>query len=275
MQAKGFVCCAFQIQWWRLYADTWRACRAARPCRERHACGRPQRGPRCARRGRGLKCGGLAGGSPGGEPLAASAACFLQAWLDTVELAAEFAGPVPTLQGIPGFMVPGARRAWAFALRALCTDDGPRRCALGRFSCCCPGCCSHAAPLGARKSCASRTPTPAAGALQLGARSSELPTSAQLRARACAQVWQGDLSRARRTLTSASLAAGDEATLAALSGPDRRPPQPRRPLPPPRSAGALDAAAVADALRTAKKGTAAGLSGATVNHYKFRNPAGR
>ena len=44
-------------------------------------------------------------------------------WLDTVELAAEFASPVPTLQGVPGFMLPGARRAWAFALRALCTDD--------------------------------------------------------------------------------------------------------------------------------------------------------
>ena len=31
----------------------------------------------------------------------------------------------------------------------------------------------------------------------------------------------------------------------------------------------LNAAAVADALRTAKKGTAAGLSGATVDHYKI------
>ena len=112
-----------------------------------------------------------------------------------------------------------------------------------------------------------------ARALQPGVRTSELPTSAQLRARACAQVRQGDLSRARRTLTSASLTPGDEETLAALSDPDRRPPQPRRPLPPPPSLPAaairLDAAAVADALRTAKKGTAAGLSGATVDHYKI------
>ena len=57
-------------------------------------------------------------------------------------------------------------------------------------------------------------------ALQPGVRTSEPPTSAQLSARACAQVRQGDLSRARRTLTSASLAPGDEATLAALSGPE-------------------------------------------------------
>ena len=177
------------------------------------------------------------------------------AWLDTVELAAEFASPAPTLQGVPGFMLPGARRAWAFALRALCTDDprtGATQVRAWKLSCCCPGCCSHAAPLGAQKarrnSCsASRTPRRLLGgaagpsARPSTWRASELPTSAQLRARACAQARQGELSRARRTLTSASLAPGDEATLAALSGP---------PLPPPPSLPAaairLDAAAVAE-----------------------------
>ena len=53
-----------------------------------------------------------------------------------------------------------------------------------------------------------------------------------------------------------SLAPGNEGTLAALSDPDRRPPQPRRPLPPPpflpAAAIRLDAAAVADALRMVK-----------------------
>ena len=166
------------------------------------------------------------------------------AWLDTVELAAEFASAVPTLQGVPGFMLPEAARSAPtmgvrFARCAPMTPGrGPRRCALGSFSCCCPGCCSHAAPLGARKAFhAGRWEAllHRARALQSGVRTSELPTSAQLRARACAQLRQGDLSRARRTLTSASLAPGDEATLAALSDPDRRPPQPRRPLPPPPS----------------------------------------
>ena len=145
------------------------------------------------------------------------------AWLDTVELAAEFASPVPTLQGIPGFMLPGVRRAWAFALRALCTDDprtGATQVRAWKLFLLLPRLLFTRG--------ASRVAEGKAELLQrisafhagrweaLLDRTSELPTSAQLRARACAQVRQGHLSRARRTLTSASLAPGDEATLAGI-----------------------------------------------------------
>ena len=80
------------------------------------------------------------------------------------------------------------------------------------------------------------------------------------------------MSRARQTLTAAALAPGNEATLAALQDPARRPPEPLRPLPAALASVPrvhLSAAAVADSLRTAKKGAAAGLSGATAEHYKL------
>ena len=92
------------------------------------------------------------------------------------------------------------------------------------------------------------------------------------RERACAQVKRGDLSQARQTLTAAALAPGNEATLAALQDPARRPPEPLRPLPAALASVPrvhLSAAAVADSLRTAKKGAAAGLSGATAERYKL------
>ena len=163
--------------------------------------------------------------------------------------------------------------------RSMSSGRGPLRCALRSFSCCCPGCCSHAAPFGAREarrnSCsASRTSTPAAERARFNLACA--PRSCPRR-RSCVRV------RAPKSGRATCPARGGhslqprwpramKATLAALSDPDRRPPQPRRPLPPPRSLPAaairLDAAAVADALRTAKKGTAAGLSGATVDHYK-------
>ena len=100
------------------------------------------------------------------------------------------------------------------------------------------------------------------------------PAAARRRARACAHVRTGDLSRARHTLTSLPLAPGTAATLAALRDPARRPPTLLRPIPEEvRRAAAppptrFSAQIVADALRSAKRGSAAGLSGSTTDHYK-------
>jgi len=83
------------------------------------------------------------------------------------------------------------------------------------------------------------------------------------------------LSRARQTLTSAALAPGTTATLAPLRDPERRPPALLRPIPadiaatpPPPPLHFTAAATIADARRTAKRGSAAGPSGATTDHYK-------
>ena len=97
----------------------------------------------------------------------------------------------------------------------------------------------------------------------------------RMRERACAQVRRGQLSRARQTLTSAPLAPGNAATLRLLSDPDKRPPRPRQPMPDDiasfRAADRvhLTAAELGEALRTAKRGSAAGLSGAAVEHYRL------
>ena len=115
---------------------------------------------------------------------------------------------------------------------------------------------------------AARPPTPAAA--------EGLPDSLAdgRRSRACSQVQQGNLSRASQLLTASPLAPGTEATLAALSDPDRRPPALLRPIPQEAFSGAapgpcLQPREVAEALRTAKRGTAPGLSGATMDHYKL------
>eukprot|EP00435_Cladocopium_sp_Y103_P003690 s4199_g1.t1 len=92
---------------------------------------------------------------------------------------------------------------------------------------------------------------------------------------ACAQVRAGDLSRARSTLTSAALAPGTADTLAALTDPTRRPPALTRPLPDvipgfqPEVSVHLSQGDVAESLRTAKRGAAPGLSGASMEHYKL------
>ena len=95
------------------------------------------------------------------------------------------------------------------------------------------------------------------------------------RLRACSQVQSGDLSRARATLTSSPLAPGTAATLEALRDPNRRPPTLQRPIPEEVLTSCtpapvqLSARELADSLRTAKRGAAPGLSGATAEHYKL------
>ena len=106
----------------------------------------------------------------------------------------------------------------------------------------------------------------------------ELPpdeVSERKRHNACAKVRQGELSRARQVLTAAELAPGTEATWRALTDPERRPPQPRSPIPAellayePERQVQLAAGSVATALREAKRGGAAGLSGMRAEHLKM------
>ncbi|CAE7412447.1 unnamed protein product, partial [Symbiodinium sp. CCMP2456] len=72
---------------------------------------------------------------------------------------------------------------------------------------------------------------------------------------------RGEVSRARGVLTCAVIAPGTEETFAALSDPARRPPAPRQDVPAdvlyfqPDSPVVLTDAAVAQALRTARRGT--------------------
>ena len=94
------------------------------------------------------------------------------------------------------------------------------------------------------------------------------------REQACAKVRRGELSRARRILTAAELAPGNEATWRLLADPARRPPQPRTPVPSevadyqPSSPLQLGPTAIAAALRDAKRGGAAGLTGMRAEHLK-------
>ena len=75
-------------------------------------------------------------------------------------------------------------------------------------------------------------------------------------------------------LTAAALAPGTEDTFAALSDPARRPPALLAEIPAdvrdlqPDAPATLTDAAVGQALRSSRRGTAASLSGATCEHYK-------
>ena len=91
----------------------------------------------------------------------------------------------------------------------------------------------------------------------------------------CAKVRRGQLSRARQMLTAAALAPGNAATLEALTDTAWRPPHAlRSPAPEvlqyrPSEEVVRTAHQVGEALRTSKRGSAAGLSGATVELYKL------
>ena len=91
----------------------------------------------------------------------------------------------------------------------------------------------------------------------------------------CERARQGQLSRARQALTAAAVAPGTDETFQALSDPTRRPPSRRREIPAevlshePAEAVTLSVQQVAESLLSAKRGSAPGLSGATVDHYKL------
>ena len=212
-------------------------------------------------------------------------------WLDSVILHEEFAIPFQPLRDVPRFQAPGVRRAFTFALRAL-LRPAPQA-----------GITSERAwklfLLVPRLLLARPDQSGATGKAVLLQRITDFEagrwpsllraarhantqpphtTAAQperTRERACAQVRRGQLSRARQTLTSAPLAPGNAETLRQLTDPSRRPPEPRQPLPQdlasfrPAEQVRLTPAALGEALRTAKRGTAAGLSGAAIEHYRL------
>ena len=103
---------------------------------------------------------------------------------------------------------------------------------------------------------------------RLPQRSTSTDVGRRMRERACAQVRRSQLLWARQTLTSAPLAPGNAATLRHLSDPDKRPQSSRHPMPDD-IAGfrASHPAELGEALSTAKRGSAAGLSAAAVEHY--------
>ena len=109
------------------------------------------------------------------------------------------------------------------------------------------------------------------GAISQRADSDELQARA---ARAAALVHLGELSAASRALVAAPLAAGTDATLAALRDPACRPPVPYGPLPPelasqqPAAPCPLPLPAFLACLRTARRGAAAGPSAATNEHLR-------
>lgn len=210
--------------------------------------------------------------------------------LDLVSLSEEFGHPVATTQAIPRCARAGILAAFLSPLRVLAR---PRTTALQqerawKLFLLVPRMLLRRAPSSGAAGRAEYQrrltafhagdwPTllaEARGTQSAPRRPGSLP-EATMHARACAQVRRGELSRARQTLTSAALAPGNAATLQALTDPARRPVVPHRPFPEallayqPESPLHLTTAQLATALRTAKKGSAAGLSGATVEHYKM------
>ena len=214
-------------------------------------------------------------------------------WLDDLDLLAEFRRRVPTLQTVPRFLVTGVRRAFVAALDAIRSAHVGRvevkrvrawklffmlpRLLLAR----CPQAGTEGRAVLMRRLqllqqgnlVALHAQTPTAGPSE--ARSRADLGGDPARAAASAKVKRGQLSRARQLLTAAALAPGDDSTLRALTDPARRPPQLLRPLTPDvltfsaAEEVTLTVAQVADALRSTKRGSAAGLSGATIELYKL------
>ena len=94
-------------------------------------------------------------------------------------------------------------------------------------------------------------------------------------ARAAALVHLGELSAAGRALVAEPLAPATDATLAELRDPHRRPPEPYDPMPSeianfaPHEPCPLSLPAFLACLRTARRGAAAGPSGATAEHLRI------
>ena len=103
---------------------------------------------------------------------------------------------------------------------------------------------------------------------------SEEEESAHRREVAVSNVQRGELSKARRVLTAAALAPGTSDTLRQLTDPERRPPHSETPISthvfhrPTNARIKLDKKFVFEALRGARKGSAAGLSGMATTHLK-------
>ena len=214
-------------------------------------------------------------------------------WLDGLDLSAEFRNPVPTLQTVPRFLITGVRQALvaALAIRAAHEgrDEAVRVRAWKLFLLLPRLLLARSAQIGAdgRAALMRRIELFRQGRVdELHAQSAAEHEQAHPRRRggdneearaaaACAKVRRGQLSRARQMLTAAALAPGNAATLEALTDPARRPPHPLRSPAPgvlqyrPSEEVVLTAHQVGEALRTSKCGSAAGLSGATVELHKL------
>ena len=218
---------------------------------------------------------------------------FAWAWLDDISLHHEFQVRLPTLQSVPRFLTPGVRRAFLAALTAIADARSPSGClrawklflllprllltrsdaigAQGRAE------LLHRLELFWRGSWAELHRLSRRAAERQGRPQPERlgDTSEARAARACTLVKRGELSRARQVLTAAALAPGDATTLQALTDPDRRPTARLRDVPnevlsySPDEAVAVTVGQVAEALRSSKRGSAAGLSGATLEMYKL------
>ena len=215
------------------------------------------------------------------------------AWLDSLDLCAELTVPIPTIRVPPRFLHQALTKAFLLPLRVL---SQPRATEVQQTRAwtlflLLPRLLLHRSPQGAQDGRAallrrvddfhagrwaslhanSRSSLP-----ELGSRlSAEGDEAASRRRRACAQVHNGDFSRARAILTGSPLAPGTPATLAALRDPARRPPHLLRPLSDvvlaaqPAEPLRLSSHEVAEALRTARRGAAPGPSGATIDLYKL------
>ena len=92
--------------------------------------------------------------------------------------------------------------------------------------------------------------------------------------RAETMVQLGELSAGRQALEAAPIAPGNMRTLSALTDIERRPPEPRAPIPAdilnhePESALELDQDLFFKSLKSARKGAAGGPSGMTVEHLR-------
>ena len=233
---------------------------------------------------------------PATAPSNVPAAAWAQ--LDGIDLQTEFAIRLPTMQGVPAFLRPGIRQAYTFSLRAL--RDAHSRSGevqqarawklfllVPRLLLCrarVTGSTGREALLQrVRDFLAGRWTALLAAARDAADQHGPAPTAhaddddaASLRRReaACAHVRRGEVYRGRTVLTAAALAPGTEDTFAALSDPARRPPALLTEIPAdvrdlqPDAPATLTDAAVGQALRSSRRGTAAGLSGATCEHYK-------
>ena len=209
-------------------------------------------------------------------------------WLDGLDLSAEFRTPVPTLQTVTRFLITGVRHALVAALGAIRAahegrDEAARVRAWKLFLLLPRLLLARSAQIGAdgRAALMRRIELFRQGRVdELHAQSAAEHEQAHPRRRggdneaaraaaACAKVRRGQVSRARQMLTAAALAPGNAATLEALTDPARRPPHPlRSPAPEvlqyrPSEEVVLMAHQVGEALRTSKRGSAAGLSGAS------------
>ena len=214
------------------------------------------------------------------------------AWLGTIDLADAFRERLPTIRTVPRFLTAGVRRCLTRCLNdlqiAYRRRDGAAREAAWKLFLLAPRLllarCRDTGPVG-RAALLRRVELFESGLWEqlleearagapTGQRNPPRTNSAVLE-EACERVRQGQLSRARQALTAAALAPGTDETLQALSDPTRRPPSRHREIPAevlshePAEAVTLSVQQVAESLRSARRGSAPGLSGATVDHYKL------